>query len=233
MKKLTILFIFFSLSYIAADEQKQSLFDKITVLKDKVKTYFEDAPRLSFRQRLKIGVLLKGHRKEIRSMVDELRSNIIRVRKSCRGVLTHQQLLQSLEFKDQLILRPKGEKIAMLLQRFSKEHRVEFLQLIHKIWSGETQNISQNLENLHIFVIENIMPYRFEYLQLTVDQQQQIKAILEEEKHQIQPLLLSLLTKAHKIRDKVKSKLSITQINFFESNRQKVVQDILQFVESL
>ncbi|BBM86954.1 hypothetical protein [Candidatus Uabimicrobium amorphum] len=233
MKKLCIAIVVVSLSFTLAEEQKTSIFDKLVTLKDKVKTYFEDAPRLSFRQKLKIGALLKEHRNEIRAMVDELRPHVIKVRRECRNVLTHAQLIKAMEMKDELVLRPGGEKIAMVLQKLDKEDRLQLLKLMQKVWRGETQNIGQNLETLHVFMMESIMPYHVRNLELTVAQQQQIKDILAKEKQNIRPLVVSLLTKAHEIRDKVKSKLSLAQINFFETNREKVVKEVLEFVEGL
>ena len=77
------------------------------------------------------------------------------------------------------------------------------------------------------------MPYHVKNLELTVAQQQQIEDIFAKEKQNIRPLVVALLTKAHEIRDQVKSKLSLEQINFFQSNREKVVKEVLQFVEGL
>ena len=233
MKKLYVAIVVVSLSFTFAEDQKSSIFEKLVTLKEKVKTYFEDAPRLSFRQKLKIGALLKGHRSEIRAMVDELRPHVIKVRRECRNVLTHEQLIKAMEMRDELMLRPKGEQIAMVLQKLSKEDRLQLLKLMQNVWRGETLNIEENIQALHVFIMQNIMPYHVKNLELTVAQQQQIEDIIAKEKQNIRPLVVALLTKAHEIRDQVKSKLSLEQINFFQSNREKVVKEILQFVEGL
>ena len=214
-------------------EDVTPIIQKMDKLKESLMKYFIAAPKLNLKQKFLIHRVIKKHRDPIRQEGQELRAIIMKSKNDFRQCLTREQLLKLMAKRDKFNMRPPFLKISLFLKGLKPFERIQLLTLSRTLRKSNENNISQNIEAIIKFFDNVLLPKIIKELELADEQQMKLHNILDENQVEVKKMLNSIGLKFLKVKELIKPILSEKQINYIEANRDKVHQEILEYVTEL
>ena len=212
---------------------EDSVYQKMHAFKHNLHKYFVSAPKLSIYQKGLLMGICKVHHASISSDMLKARSLILEKNRKIRQLLTRKQLLIIFDAKDEFAMLPHGIKMAIFLKKFPAKERVEMLKLARKLWRGKKSEILPNVKEMAKYLQEKIAPKIVKKLALTQEQLTACKQIHAEYAPKIQNAIANVLEKVFNLRYLARKVLTQDQKDYIEANREKVFQEVVEFVENL
>lgn len=232
-RKITLLIIFSFIVFNISTYAEESIIKKIDTLKETLRKYFLEAPRLGILQKMKLRSIAKQYRPSIRVKIQEIRKIRIELHKELRKQLTKEQLLQVLDMRDEFAFRKPGVKFAILMKKMPVQNRVILLKLIRILIRGDETGVENNIKNLKEFIKDKIRPIFLKKLSLSPQQKEVCKKIIASKKILLETKIITLVKELYKIKALSRNTLNEEQKAYIDANRDKVFQIILEFVTEL